>query len=76
MGASGGLYGDKYPWLMHTIYADSARVNVQAVCGQAGAVLGLLEPKLRGLMDAIWGLVEAVWPLGLVAWTLYRDHGD
>ena len=23
MGASGGLYGDKYPWLMHTIYADS-----------------------------------------------------
>ena len=74
MGASGGLYGDKYPWLMHTIYADSARVNVQAVCGQAGAMLGLLEPKLRGLMDATWGLVEAVW--GLVAWTLYRDHGD
>ena len=74
MGASGGLYGVKYPWLMHTIYADSARVNVQTVFGQAGAMLELLEPKLRGLMDAIWGLVEAVW--GLVAWTLYRDHGD
>ena len=74
MGASGGLYGDKYPWLMHNIYADSARVNVQAVCGHTGAMLGLLEPKLRGLMDAIWRLVEAVW--GLFAWTLYRDHGD
>ena len=23
MGASGGVFGDKYPWLMHTIYADS-----------------------------------------------------
>ena len=55
MGASKGLYGDKYPWLMHTIYADSAWVNVQAVCGQAGAMLGLLEPKLRGLMDAFLG---------------------